>query len=63
MNRPKKPGAMTPDERLSELGALLAAGYRRLALSRQNELDVQGNTERSCTSVNASKSKKAQEVA
>lgn len=60
----KQPALMTPAARTAELGGLLAAGYRRLALSRQNDLEVEGETERSCASpVDRPKSKMTKEVA
>ncbi len=62
MIRPKDPSAMSPKERLAELGALLATGVQRHRL-RQKELADGGETERPCHSVNTSESPDDQEVA
>ena len=41
---PRDPTAMLPGERVAELGAILALGYRRLRL-RQNALDESADPE------------------
>ncbi len=62
MIRKKDPAAMSPKERLAELGALLATGVRRHRL-RQKELADGGDSERPCLSVNTPESPEDQEVA
>ncbi len=62
MIRHKDPGAMSPKERLAELGALLATGVRRHRL-RQKELADDPDGERPCTSVDTPESPDDQEVA
>ena len=62
MIRCKDPGAMSPEERLAELGALLATGVQRHRL-RQKELADGGDSERPCHSVNTPESPDDQEVA
>ena len=42
------PAAMAPTARIAELGAILAAGYRRLRLNRQNCLAASRESEPSC---------------
>ena len=56
------PGDMTPDARLSELGELLARGYRRSRL-RQNKLADPAKRERPCDSVDTPENPTDQEVA
>ncbi len=46
------PAVMSRVERMAELGAHMAAGYRRSRI-RVNGLDVLGQAEPSCISVNA----------
>ncbi len=46
--RHKDPALMTPQERLVELGELLAAGVRRTRLSRETGLAEGGEKERPC---------------
>ena len=59
MIRPKNPGEMSPSERLAALGALLAAGCRRLRLSREKGLAESPAPERACDrTVNAPESTK-----
>ncbi len=61
--RHKDPGAMSPEERQAELGALQATGVRRHRL-RQKELADGGDSERPChRPVNALESPDDQEVA
>ena len=48
MKRGRDPAAMTPAERMGAIAALLALGYRRLQIQRQNELDAPPPDERSC---------------
>ena len=63
MIRQKDPGAMSPKERLAELGALMATGVRRHRL-RQKELADGGDSERPChRPVNTLESPDEQEVA
>ena len=62
MIRHKDPAAMSPKERLAELGALLATGVRRHRL-RQKELADQADLEAPCDSVNTPESPDDQEVA
>lgn len=62
MIRQKEPGAMSPEERMAELGALLATGVQRHRL-RQKELADGGDSERPCHSVNTPESPDDQEVA
>jgi len=50
----RDPSSMSPNQRLSELGAILALGFRRLLLSRERGLDVEPDAERTCVSVNNS---------
>lgn len=47
MKRLRDPDAMSPEERLAELGSLLATAVRRLRL-RQKELADQADRERPC---------------
>lgn len=42
------PGAMSPEARLAELGALLARAYRRLVQIRANQLAESAENERAC---------------
>ena len=49
--RLRDPGAMTPEERLAELGSLLALGYRRHRLSRETGLAETAGAERPCDPV------------
>ncbi len=62
MIRHKDPVAMSPKERLAELGALLATGVQRHRL-RQKDLADGGDSERPCLSVDTPESPDAQEVA
>ncbi len=62
MIRRKDPGAMSPEERLAELGALLATALRRSRL-RQNELADPAEIERPCDSVDSPENPDDQEVA
>ena len=59
MSRSNSPSRLTPDDRMAEIGGLLASGYRRLRLCREKGLDVSADVERSC---GATKSKTAQEA-
>ena len=61
MIRQRDPAAMSPKERLAELGALLATGVQRHRL-RQKELADGGDSERPCHSVNTPESPDDQEV-
>ena len=45
-------GAMSPEQRLTELGKLLATGYRRLRM-RQKALAESAGTERPCDPVDS----------
>ncbi len=60
------PAAMAPGDRIAELGAILAAGYRRLRLNRpnlQNALAESAEPEAPCYSaVNGAGAQPAQEV-
>ena len=47
----RDPAAMAPADRLDELCALLAVGYRRLLLNRQNGLAESAAPEAPCNSV------------
>ena len=58
----RDPATMMAEERLAELGELLATGYRRHRL-RQKELADGGDSERPCHSVNTPESPDDQEVA
>ncbi len=60
--RQKDPTVMAPEERMAELGALLATGVQRRRL-RQKELADGGDSERPCHSVNTPESPDDQEVA
>ena len=62
MIRQKDPAAMAPEERMAELGALLATGVQRHRL-RQKELADDTDGERPCTSVDTPESPNDQEVA
>ena len=44
----RDPQAMTPAERLAEMGAILALGYRRLQIEQKNRLDGPGPDQRAC---------------
>lgn len=46
--RRESPDEMTAEARVAEVGALLARGVRRLRISRQEGLDAQAPSERSC---------------
>lgn len=60
----RDPGAMSSAERIAEVGVYLAAGYRRLRLSRQNELDALRDAEAGCSpAVNGDGAAPAEEVA
>ena len=48
MIRYRDPDAMTAEERLAELGVLLATALRRMRLSRETGLAVAGDSERPC---------------
>ena len=48
MKRLDDPGCMTSEERLLELGALLATGVRRMLLSSKKVLAESAQSERSC---------------
>ena len=52
MIRHKDPAVMSPAERMAELGALLATGYRRYRL-RQKDLADGRQPERACDSVDS----------
>ena len=41
----RDPARMAPNERLTEIGEILATGYLRLLLSRRNPLDVSARAE------------------
>ncbi len=57
------PSAMTPAARIAELGAILAAGYRRLRLNRLNGLDESAELEAPCIpAVNGDGAESAQEL-
>ncbi len=45
MMRLRDPSSMAPAERLAEVAFHLAAGYRRLVLSRRNHLDLSARAE------------------
>jgi hypothetical protein len=47
----RPPAAMTPEERLAELAAVLATGYLRLLASRRKALAEDPRAEALCTSV------------
>jgi len=47
----RDPSTMTPDQRLAELGAILAIGVRRHLVSRETELDVATEDEPTCDAV------------
>jgi hypothetical protein len=59
----KDPGAMSPKERLAELGSIFATGLRRMQISREKALADGGDAERPCLSVNTPESPDDQEVA
>ncbi len=59
----RDPAALAPGERLAELAGILAAGYRRVRLSREKALAEGGGVERSCTSVDSPEDDATQEVA
>ncbi len=64
MNRRERdPATMSPDERMAELGTILATGVRRLQMSRQIALAGDPDGERPCTSVDTPESSDDQEVA
>ncbi len=44
----RDPAALAPEERLAELAGILAAGYRRVRLSREKALAESGGAERPC---------------
>ena len=44
----RDPGLMSPADRLAELGAILAAGFRRQLENRLNSLDDRAQVERAC---------------
>ena len=51
LTRPgRDPGGMTPEERLAELGSLLATGRRRLVLAGGNALATSPDDEPTCIS-------------
>jgi len=54
---------MTSAARLSELGGLLALGFRRLLVSSQNQLAEWGDAERSCDSVDRPENPNREDVA
>ena len=62
----RDPGAMAPADRIAELGALLATGYRRLRLNRlnpQNWLAESAEAEAPCDpAVNGDGAESAQEM-
>ncbi len=62
MIRDKDPADMSPEERLTELGVLLATAVRRHRL-RQNELADLAELEAPCHSVDTPESPDDQEVA
>lgn len=59
----KDPAVMSPEDRLAELGALLATGLRRARLSRETGLADCGERERPCVSVDTPEDPADQEVA
>ncbi len=62
-NLARDPAALAPEERLAELAGILAAGYRRVRLSRQKQLAESGGAERSCDLVDSPENGDAPEVA
>ncbi len=46
--RSKDPGELTAAERVSEIGAILAAGFYRQRENRSKPLDDRGHSERGC---------------
>ena len=48
MKRASDPAVMTSAERVAEMGAILAAGYRRFQIRREKGLDAPAPDERSC---------------
>ena len=67
MNRPpRRPSALTQDERLGELAATLCKAYFRLKLSRDqqgSQLDSCGVPEASCEPVDGTENQAGKEVA
>ena len=61
--RSRDPAAMAPEDRLAELAGILAAGYRRMRLSREKALAESGGAERSCDLVDSPENEDAPEVA
>ena len=60
----RDPGAMSSAERIAEIAVILAAGYRRQRLARQNELDALRSAEAGCgPAVNGDGAAPAEEVA
>ncbi len=59
----RDPAALAPGERLTELAGILAAGYRRMLLSRQKALAEGGGAERPCDLVDSPENEDAPEVA
>ncbi len=52
----RNPEAMTPAERLAEMGAILALAVRRMRHARETGLDDGPDVERPCASVDAPES-------
>ena len=65
--RPRNPASLSPEERLAEIAAILATGYRRLSLSRESdhkELAETPESEAPCDSgVDGNQSEGGKEVA
>ena len=61
--RSQDPAALAPGERLAELAGILAAGYRRVRLSREKALAESEGAERSCDLVDSPENEDAPEVA
>ena len=61
--RSRDPAAMAPEDRLAELGGILAAGYRRIRPSREKALAESGGAERPCDLVDSPENEDAPEVA
>ncbi len=59
----RDPAALAPEKRLAELAGILAAGYRRMLLSRQKALAEGGGAERPCELVDSPENEDAPEVA